>query len=294
METINNMATAATKAIWGTNEAKEEPISGVRGNTNNGEPYDAGNIEDPQKKADTVGASNESSTATSTTSGVPVASSSATEHPTRHKADIGKPELNDRSPEDAAPHDSAAGKTDTRHPTDPATDPKPEGQDVSTESGTGPTNKGDKLDGPGPRPLEAVAKERGGDAGNISGSSHSGLAAGEASEEEDGPQNKSHGEGTGEKYIKSTGLAADGGDFDATKPGAGREADRLLDEKDPAAAAARAAAAKPGSHNTTDNNNSGSKHSSNSGVERTHSPNDGSEKEKKSLGDKIKAKLHRH
>ena len=32
--------------------------------------------------------------------------------------------------------------------------------------------------------------------------------------------------GTGEKYIKSTGTAADGGDFDATKPGAGREADR--------------------------------------------------------------------
>jgi hypothetical protein len=32
--------------------------------------------------------------------------------------------------------------------------------------------------------------------------------------------------GTGEKYIKSTGFAADGGDFDATRPGAGREADR--------------------------------------------------------------------
>ncbi|KAG0127081.1 hypothetical protein HOY82DRAFT_580728 [Tuber indicum] len=41
----------------------------------------------------------------------------------------------------------------------------------------------------------------------------------------------SHGEGTGEKYERSTGLAADGGDFDATRPGAGREADRLLEEK---------------------------------------------------------------
>jgi len=38
-------------------------------------------------------------------------------------------------------------------------------------------------------------------------------------------------EGTGDKYEKSTGLAADGGDFDATRPGAGREADRLLEEK---------------------------------------------------------------
>ncbi|KAI5836812.1 hypothetical protein DFP73DRAFT_570198 [Morchella snyderi] len=38
-------------------------------------------------------------------------------------------------------------------------------------------------------------------------------------------------QGTGEKYEKSTGLAAEGGDFDASRPGAGREADRLLDEK---------------------------------------------------------------
>ena len=32
--------------------------------------------------------------------------------------------------------------------------------------------------------------------------------------------------GTGTKYEKSTGMAAEGGDFDATRPGAGREADR--------------------------------------------------------------------
>jgi len=37
--------------------------------------------------------------------------------------------------------------------------------------------------------------------------------------------------GTGEKYVRSTGLAADGGDFDATRPGAGREATRLMEEK---------------------------------------------------------------
>ncbi len=32
--------------------------------------------------------------------------------------------------------------------------------------------------------------------------------------------------GTGQQYVKSTGLAAEGGDFDASRPGAGREADR--------------------------------------------------------------------
>lgn len=47
-----------------------------------------------------------------------------------------------------------------------------------------------------------------------------------AEKENSGIQSESKGSGTGEQYVKSTGLAADGGDFDATKPGAGREADR--------------------------------------------------------------------
>jgi hypothetical protein len=37
--------------------------------------------------------------------------------------------------------------------------------------------------------------------------------------------------GTGEQWIKTSGIAAEGGDFDATKPGAGREATRLMEEK---------------------------------------------------------------
>ncbi|EGD96606.1 hypothetical protein TESG_04042 [Trichophyton tonsurans CBS 112818] len=35
----------------------------------------------------------------------------------------------------------------------------------------------------------------------------------------------------GENPVKSTGFAAEGGNFDATQPGAGREADRLLDQR---------------------------------------------------------------
>ncbi|KAF9875650.1 hypothetical protein CkaCkLH20_07031 [Colletotrichum karsti] len=284
METINNMATGVSKAIFGTNEAREEPVSGVTGNTSNGEPYDAGNIEEPQKKAHVVDANAEHTATTSTPATAPTTSHTK-EDPVKHEDKIGKPELKNQSVEDAAPHDSAAGKTDTRLPEDPATDPKPKNLDVSN-SGTGPENKTDDLTGPGPRPLETVAKERGGDAGNVKGASHDGgLTGGDtAEEEEDGPQKKSHGEGTGEKYIKSTGLAADGGDFDATKPGAGREADRLMDEKDPAAAAAKAAATSKPIDNT---------HSTGS-QERTQSPNESTGKEKKSLGDKIKEKLHRH
>ncbi|KXH50612.1 hypothetical protein CSIM01_12325 [Colletotrichum simmondsii] len=334
METINNIAGAASKAIWGTNEANQEPVSGVKGNTSQGEPYDAGNIEDPlskEKKANVADAHTSEpatgstattttglSTTTAPTTSTPSAGttgttgsetgnehsltdrSRATEESTthktteelspKHKEEIGKPELKHTSPNDVPSADSAAGKTETRAPSDPATDPAPKGQDVNN-SASGPTAGGDKLDGPGPRPLEAVAKERGGDAGNVKGSSKGGLIGGEESKtdtegkKEEDP-NASHGEeGTGEKLVKATGLAADGGDFDATKPGAGREADRLLDEKDPAHAAAKASA-KSGADKTSDKTSES--HSSSTGTDT------GTEKEKESLKDKIKAKLHRH
>lgn len=91
-------------------------------------------------------------------------------------------------------------------------------------------NEGQKLDGPGPKPLTDVAKEHGGDAGNsetkpASGSVDKETKAPESDDPSD-PRAPSKGEGTGEKYVKSSGLAADGGDFDASNPGAGREADR--------------------------------------------------------------------
>ncbi len=85
-----------------------------------------------------------------------------------------------------------------------------------------------KLTGPGPRPLEELAREHGGDAGDLNAPEHpttdlGGAGAGKNRRD----SGKSLGrEGTGEEYVKSSGLAADGGDFDAAKPGAGREADR--------------------------------------------------------------------
>lgn len=44
METINNVATAATKAVFGGYDANKEPVSGVQGDVSKGEPYDAGNL----------------------------------------------------------------------------------------------------------------------------------------------------------------------------------------------------------------------------------------------------------
>lgn len=127
-----------------------------------------------------------------------------------------------------APADTTKGQNDTREPSNPQTNPKNNPTDVD-DTADGP-NEGQKLDGPGPKPLEEVAREHGGDAGNSSTTKSSGSddKKEDAAETDDpnDPRAPSHGEGTGEKYVKSSGLAADGGDFDVTKPGAGREADR--------------------------------------------------------------------
>lgn len=292
METINNITSAATKAVWGSPESKEEPINGVKGNTAEGQPYDAGNM-DPdqavglptpgQEKATsnldsaaltsgfdpTTNTANLSS-ATGTTTQPSTTSSSTKNADTSNPAAIGKPELRDTS--NAAEHaskpvaadSSTGGQHDTSDPKDrPEENPVPEAD----------------LKKPGPKPLDVVAKEHGGDAGNI-GKDGKSTTAGDATagtESEDGPQTVSHGEGTGEKVVHATGFAAEGGDFDAANPGAGREADRLAEEHGGPVAGGD-------SHN---------KHHGHSPTKHTSNASTGSE-EKKSLKERIKAKLHKH
>jgi len=65
----------------------------------------------------------------------------------------------------------------------------------------------------GPKSIEEVAKARGGDAGNVDADS----------DRNKNEQSESH--ETEVEPVRSTGFAADGGDFDATKPGAAAEAD---------------------------------------------------------------------
>lgn len=129
-----------------------------------------------------------------------------------------------------ADHPSTTGDTgfkapqaDIRDPDSATADPKKEAErkNVDNAGGLDTSENPTKVEGAGPKPIEEVAKAHGGDAGSTSKDS-----SGSGGADEDGPGAKSKGEGTGEQYVKSSGLAADGGDFDATKPGAGREADR--------------------------------------------------------------------
>lgn len=124
----------------------------------------------------------------------------------------------------SGPDDSSKAQNDTRSPEDPKTNPKTAPTDVNdADEGV---NEAPKLDGPGPKPIAEVAKENGGDAGNDSTSSIGGKNKSQEDVNEDGVEKKHDSEGTGEKYVRTSGLQADGGDFDATKPGAGKEADR--------------------------------------------------------------------
>lgn len=47
LETLNQLASSAAKAVWGDSndaETHKEPISGATGDVSKGEPYDAGNL----------------------------------------------------------------------------------------------------------------------------------------------------------------------------------------------------------------------------------------------------------
>ncbi|KAL1880788.1 hypothetical protein VTK73DRAFT_5173 [Phialemonium thermophilum] len=264
METISNMANAAAKAVWGTNEYNEEPVSGKTGDVSKGEPYDAGNASEQNEATTVKGAGNlgRSNGAGSGEDASRLQSSSTGKgDQSRAQQDVRSPtnpqttlsQSNERSNVD----DSGAGNADGA---------RAGGSMLDTDSNP------EKVDGPGPRPIDEVARERGGDAGNVQSSDEEHKQQGSDASAGDGPQKESHGSGTGEQYVKSTGLKADGGDFDATKPGAGREADRLLEEK--------------GIHKGS--NNKGSAGGDGDGQDRDSSGNG-----KKKLGEKIKAKLHK-
>ncbi|KAI3336814.1 hypothetical protein HD806DRAFT_528402 [Xylariaceae sp. AK1471] len=296
METINNIAASAAKAVWGEGQpSTEEPVSGRTGDTSKGEPYDAGNME--PASANTVDVDNESANGLAT-NGVTTKSA---EHTGTKSTELGQEtgtrssESKDTSDIDGAaefakgtgtaaeskntpdnpstelkaksgPDDTSKGQGDTRSPEDPKTNPKSAPMDVDDSTNDEGVNETPQVDGPGPKPLADVAKEHGGDAGNNSTSSVD--VTNKEEEEKKGEDDKHESKGTGEEYVRSSGVKADGGDFDATKPGAGREADRLLEQK--------------GLHNPADPNSKADDSSS--------SPTT----EKKSLGQKIKDKLHRH
>jgi len=322
METVNNLASSASRAIWGdttkNNEtAGTEPIAGETGNVAAGEPYDKGNEQisnnetggrepiagekgdvgkgEPFDKGNLDSATEDTSTSLPTRS---APGNTPTTAPIRSEHETDKTGVTSHhNPTSAISSDKPTSSNDTSGPgptpsvgADPSSAQQPaskqqggERPEEVPEQGSAEHERiretkreveeaaGVDTSGPGPKSLEEKARE-GGVGGDSKVEGGSGARAGDG---EDGPQKESHGEGTGEKYIKSSGMKADGGDFDAANAGAGKEADRLLETK--------GIQHSPGAAPPKD--------------EDTASSSKGSEKEGKekvSLKDKIKAKLHKH
>lgn len=272
MESLNNISSAVTKAIWGTDESTtQEPISGKTGDVSKGQPYDAGNLgkhlattptpetsthhlpepkdqslaQTPLPTTKELDFDSKPSTSSKDTPAAhePVPSSATpANHPLPSAHDTPTPSTDTNpapqktNPSSTGPGDHTTSQIDTRAPSDPAADHHASAPKQDVDDTTGGLDVGDNpdklLSGPGPRPLEVVAKENGGDAGAAAATpppnkqdASGGVSlerhdSGHSSDKDDGKG------GRGLKYVKSSGLVADGGDFDAAKPGAGREADR--------------------------------------------------------------------
>ncbi|KAK2754542.1 hypothetical protein FQN54_006943 [Arachnomyces sp. PD_36] len=225
METVGKVYHAASHAVFGEehNKSGEEPISGQTGRGTATDPYDAGNKEE---QAQETPKESTQQTATEDTAGLTGKSSTLDTDPTDSKNTF------DRSAQRAEP-DAPSDATPT----------VAGGIVGDPSSGTNPTPKqqgADKpLDAPNAEQTSSIQdrKSKTEDTQNPAfGNQEFATGGGTASSHNRGQDTssttdtarKSEEQPTGEKYVKSSGFAAEGGDFDATKPGAGREADRLL------------------------------------------------------------------
>jgi hypothetical protein len=243
METAKNLVNAASNMVFGESQtqnqtAGEEPLSGQQGKGTASEPYDAGNASGMPFTYPTIQAF-----------AVTVLANAFSGEPTNK--------------ETSATETTGTESTNTATTNEPSQDPDdisskpvtgPTGTDVGAaapESGTKPTIKQQGADRPNDAPegeqADAVANKKA-DAEDAMDRDTDAADSGSAPNDDAGPKplgsdgasgssnqggkeslgSTSTEKGTGEKYVKSSGTKADGGDFDATNPGAGREAERTF------------------------------------------------------------------
>jgi len=259
-----------------------EPISGQSGKGTADEPFDKGNdatLSGSEPKHTETNLTGSNTTEPTHTGSNPTESSHTGSNPTEPK--LSESDL----PGSSGPNHSTSitGPTDPADGADPSSGQKPfqkqQGGDRPTEAPSGEQKeavKNVKDEG------EELLKKR--DPNDHSGEPmkmHDGKEHTEEAEDGDHPGQEGgtrHGEkGTGEEWVKTSGLQAEGGDFDAAKPGAGREADRLLEDKGILKDDRGALVDKEGQHVNPTDHQGGSSSGSHSKVKTM---------------DKIKEKLH--
>ncbi|KAF1962318.1 hypothetical protein CC80DRAFT_542634 [Byssothecium circinans] len=256
-----------TATTTGNETGGKEPVSGLQGKGTPTEPYDQGNAATPNEPVGKTDPFNSTST-TKAENDLPKPASTetpkttSTDLPIHTKSDgTSKPHI-PINPTSAATGGEPKPLQNTEGTGVTGTTQKfaPKGGDVipsesssnpgaAPASGAAPTTKQQGADRPSEGPTDKkedspddILKKR--DPNDHSGEPmkmHNGPDTKVPTTQEErreskvgNPGGQHHGEepkGTGEQWTKTSGLQADGGDFDATKPGAGKEADRLLEEK---------------------------------------------------------------
>jgi len=217
METVNTVVSSASKLIWGQTQQGEEPVNGQTGAGTVNEPFDKGN-----DVSDTANTTTPSTTDTTTTLSTNPASSGAIPHQKQQGAD---------RPEDAPNATETAAVTEQKDAGEgsAASGPVHVTSDQQREE---LAEKGELPHDPNDHSGEPMKMHAGGDPEKpVEGESTKEKTERSASVAQEGGGEHGKVKGTGEQWIKTSGIAAEGGDFDAMKPGAGREATRLMEEK---------------------------------------------------------------
>ncbi|KAG6014042.1 hypothetical protein E4U54_005909 [Claviceps lovelessii] len=291
METITNIAQSAVKAVWGSSPEQKEPVSGAQGDVAKGEPFDAGNKESNAADASTTVDTKPAAEPAPAVSQSPLSSNKKDVKDVKDTKEVKDAkgiqdvkEVKDAKAikdvkDNAVTRQQVKGGSPVNAPVPAKSQPQPPLDSTTKDKSDKSKSKGGpvvgedgekQLAGKGPKPLATVAKENGGDAGNVHTESKAKAKANTSESSKKSNEKDAQEKGTGEKLVKTSGLAADGGNFDATKPGAGKEADRLMEEK----GVQRETSGSPKSHKPDSVSSGGKSH------------------EKPSIKERVKDKLH--
>jgi hypothetical protein len=234
METINNLATSASNTLFGQNSNSKdvsghEPISGEQGRGTREDPYDHGNQEIHKEQPATDAASregpSEAASGREETGDPNSAQQPALKKQTEPQSEQQEGNVPDKEQQGAKKPNQEPKEGDFQSKL-PHSD---EEREKMMEKGEFPHDPNDHSGEPLHMHGEE-GKERNQENEEASPEDKAKTERSKSVAQEGGDP---HGEkkGTGQEYVKSSGLAADGGDFDAANPGAGAEANRLLEEK---------------------------------------------------------------
>ncbi|KAI1991835.1 hypothetical protein LOZ51_004425 [Ophidiomyces ophidiicola] len=226
MDAVKTAYQTAEKVIFGETQARssdEEPVSGVQGEGTASDPYDTGNlhgqesISGKQSRGTASGVYDEGNVPQMNMEGMPQSqgvSSLGNAAPGVDQGSLGQPVM-------------TAPQLEETHHNQSRTQNILENESNRPHAGGQSSSKESSKSASGLEP-ESLSKDK----PNMQ--SKTGLPA-NAPQEQTRPKAVDEPENTQrvgeEKIIRTTGFAAEGGNFDASEPGAGKEAERLLEEQ---------------------------------------------------------------